>query len=99
VASFVEQALSAGEPAAASGRFAVQEQHEALPEAASGGADRVAEPQTFLMSARPCQSALVVPAKHVGRDRQPLEVVDFERCVLVRGQKQGVRIPPVLSAE
>ena len=87
----VEQPLSPGQPAAAAGHLALEEQPEGQPERAPCGSRYVAQAQVLVIRARPEVSAIIVPADQVRGHGKAVEVLRFKRRVAVRDQTSPVR--------
>ena len=75
------------------------QQLERQPKRAARSACRVTATQTRAMGPRPQTGALVVPPEQVGGHRQPLEVLDAERTLLVSDRQLGVGVNPRLATK
>jgi len=92
----VEQPPGSGQPAAALGLLAPEQQEEGQPEPAAGGAGDVVQAQPLAMRARPEIIALVIPTRQVRGGRQPLEILGLKPRRVVRGGELGIRLRPRL---
>jgi hypothetical protein len=95
----VEQPPGSGQPAAALGLLAPEQQEERQPEAAAGGPGGVAQAQPLAMRARPEIIALVILARQVRGGRQPLQILGPKPRLVVRSSELGVRVRPSLRGE
>jgi hypothetical protein len=95
----LEQPMGPGEPAAAAGHLAPEQQPEAQPERAPRRARGIAQTQALAMRTRPLVGALAVPADQIRGRRQTLEVFDFERRLVSRGRQVSVGVSPGLPPE
>jgi hypothetical protein len=94
-----QQAPGSGEPPAATGHFASQEEAEGQPECAPGGSRHIAQAQAFLMRTGPDNGAVLVPTGQVGGHRQPLKVLNLQWRVEIRRRQLSVGVSPFLSPE
>ena len=97
--ALLDHAPGPGEPAPAAGDLAHRQELRAQPQGAPGGASQIPEPHALMVGAGPDVGAFLVPTDHVRRHRQPLQIVELERRILVRRRQLGVRIPPRLPHE
>src|SRR5918998_1482836 len=95
----VEQPLRPVDPPAAAGQVPLVQQDEGRPERATGGTGRIAEPGADVMSTRTDVDALLVPADQKRSNREPLQVLELERCVMIRGRQLRPRVSPGLPPE
>jgi hypothetical protein len=92
----VEQPPGSGQPAAALGLLAPEQQEEGEPEAAAGGSSGVVEAQPLAMRTCPELIALVILARQVRGGRQPLEILGLKPRRVARGGELGIRLRPRL---
>ena len=99
VVHLVEQPLGSGEPSAAPCHLAPQQKSLGEPARAPGGSHHIPQPQALVMGTEPSVVAVDVRADQVRRHRQPLQILQSERPLPIRGRQLGERIPPRVSPE
>ena len=99
VVHLVEQTLGSRQPAAAACHLAPQQKSLGEQARAPGGAHHIPQPQALVMGTEPSVVAVGVCADQVRRHRQPLQILQSERPLPIRGRQLRERIPPHVSPE
>ena len=95
--ALIEQAASAGKPAARAGRLSPLQEPEGQPERAARGTLRLVAGGELAVRASPDLVALRVLADQVGRGRQPLQVLGSERALAIGGREIAVDLAPGMA--
>ena len=93
VAAF-EHASTACEPSHRRRGLASEHQARSDQKCVPGGALRIVAPDGFVVSARPRARGFLVVTGQVRGEREPLEIIQLERCLGVRRRKLPVRVAP-----